>query len=99
MAKGVFKLAGQVIFKTSIDLDNNGKEELSMDATLDSLSLLTSRNNNEVVTKIIVFDDLERCLIDMKLILGYINSFVEHGACHVIIVGDETHINDDKKQQ
>lgn len=99
LAKGVFKLAGKVIFKTSIDLDNNGKEDLSMDATLDSLSLLTSRNNNEVVTKIIVFDDLERCLIDMKLILGYINSFVEHGACHVIIVGDETHIDDDKKQQ
>lgn len=73
LAKGVFKLAGKVIFKTSIDLDNNGKEDLSMDATLDSISLLTSRNNNEVVTKIIVFDDLERCLIDMKLILGYSN--------------------------
>ena len=99
LVKGVFKLAGKVIFKTSLDLDNNGKEDLSMDATLDSLSLLTSRNNNEVVTKIIVFDDLERCLIDMKLILGYINSFVEHGACHVIIVGDETHIDEDKKQQ
>ena len=35
----------------------------------------------------------------MKLLLGYINGFVEHGACHVIIVGDETHTTEDAKKQ
>lgn len=99
-AKKICKIAGKIIFKTSLDLDKDGTEDLSMDATLDSLSLLVSRNNdNEVGTKIIVFDDLERCLIDMKLLLGYINGFVEHGACHVIIVGDETHTTEDAKKQ
>lgn len=99
-AKKICKIAGKIIFKTSFDLDKDGTEDLSMDATLDSLSLLVSRNNdNEVGTKIIVFDDLERCLIDMKLLLGYINGFVEHGACHVIIVGDETHTTEDAKKQ
>lgn len=98
--KKICKIAGKLIFKTSFDLDNNGTEDISMDATLDSLSLLVSRNNdNEVGTKIIVFDDLERCLIDMKLLLGYINGFVEHGACHVIIVGDETHTTGNSKDQ
>ena len=99
-AKKICKIAGKIIFKTSFDLDKDGTADLSMDATLDSLSLLVSRNNdNEVGTKIIVFDDLERCLIDMKLLLGYINGFVEHGACHVIIVGDETHTTEDAKKQ
>lgn len=99
-AKKICKIAGKIIFKTSFDLDKDGTEDLSMDATLDSLSLLISRNNdNEVGTKIIVFDDLERCLIDMKLLLGYINGFVEYGACHVIIVGDETHTTEDAKKQ
>lgn len=98
--KKICKIAGKLIFKTSFDLDNNGTEDISMDATLDSLSLLASRNNDsEVGTKIIMFDDLERCLIDMKLLLGYINGFVEHGACHVIIVGDETHTTEDAKKQ
>lgn len=98
--KKICKIAGKIIFKTSFDLDKDGTEDLSMDATLDSLSLLASRNNDsEVGTKIIVFDDLERCLIDMKLLLGYINGFIEHGACHVIIVGDETHTTDNSKEQ
>ena len=69
-----------------------------MDATLDSLSLLASHDDNASLgPKLIVFDDLERCLIDMKLLLGYINNFVEHGACHVIIVGDETHATGNTK--
>ena len=98
--KKICKIAGKIIFKTSFDVDKDGTEDLSMDATLDSLSLFASRNNeNEVGTKIIVFDDLERCLIDMKLLLGYINGFVEHGACHVIIVGDEAHTTEDSKKQ
>lgn len=98
--KKICKIAGKIIFKTSFDVDKDGTEDLSVDATLDSLSLLASRNNDsEFGTKIIVFDDLERCQIDMKLLLGYINGFVEHGACHVIIVGDETHTTGNSKEQ
>lgn len=77
--------------KTSFDVDKNGSEDISLDATLDSLSILLSKDNI-IGNKLIIFDDLERCLIDMKLLLGYINSFVEHGSCHVILVGDETRV-------
>lgn len=70
---------------------------MSFDATLDSLSLLSSKDSEFVGSKLLVFDDLERCLIDMKLLLGYINNFVEHGSCHVIIVGDETHVIENAK--
>lgn len=94
--KKLFKIAGKIVFKTTIDWNKDGKEDMSFDATLDSLSLLSSKDS-ELGTKLLVFDDLERCLIDMKLLLGYINNFVEHGSCHVIIVGDETHITENSK--
>lgn len=96
--KKLFKVAGKLAFKTSLDWNNDGKDDISLDATLDSFSLLTSDLKQTIGTKLIVFDDLERCLIDMKLLLGYINNFVEHGSCHVILVGDETHACDKTKQ-
>lgn len=96
--KKLFKVAGKLAFKTSLDWNNDGKDDISLDATLDSFSLLTSDLKQTIETKLIVFDDLERCLIDMKLLLGYINNFVEHGSCHVILVGDETHACDKTKQ-
>lgn len=98
ITKKILKIAGKIAFKASLDCNDDGKDDVSMDATLDSLSLLASRDDNASLgPKLIVFDDLERCLIDMKLLLGYINNFVEHGACHVIIVGDETHTTEDTK--
>lgn len=98
ITKKILKIAGKIAFKASLDWNNDGNEDVSMDATLDSLSLLASRDGDVPIgPKLIVFDDLERCLIDMKLLLGYINNFVEHGACHVIIVGDETHTTDEIK--
>lgn len=98
ITKKILKIAGKIAFRASLDWNDDGKEDVSMDATLDSLSLLASCDDNASLgPKLIVFDDLERCLIDMKLLLGYINNFVEHGACHVVIVGDETHTTDDTK--
>ena len=98
ITKKILNLAGKIVFKTSFDLNNDSNTDLSMNATLDSLSLLTSNETDSIVgPKLIVFDDFERCLINMKLLLGYINNFVEHGACHVIIIGDETHVQDAMK--
>lgn len=92
LTKKLLKIAGKVVLKTSFDVNKDGSEDISLDATLDSLSLLLSKDINILGNKLIIFDDLERCLIDMKLLLGYINSFVEHGSCHVILVGDETRV-------
>lgn len=92
LTKRLLKIAGKVVLKTSFEGNKDGKGDISLDATLDSLSFLLSKDINILGNKLIIFDDLERCLIDMKLLLGYINSFVEHGACHVILVGDETRV-------
>ena len=40
----------------------------------------------------IVFDDLERCSIDITDLLGYINSFVEHEGVKVVVLADEGRI-------
>lgn len=92
LTKKLLWIAGKVVLKTSFEGNKEGKGDISLDATLDSLSILLSKDINILGNKLIIFDDLERCLIDMKLLLGYINSFVEHGSCHVILVGDETRV-------
>lgn len=99
LAKKFLKLAGNVVLKTSLDVNGDNKEDLTFDTTFDSFSLLTSSKNNDIGSKLIIFDDFERCLIDTKSLLGCINNFVEHGACHVIIIGDETHIDEDKNKE
>lgn len=100
LTKKILGVAGKIVFRTNFDCNNNGSDDFSIDATLDSLSLLGTKTDSSIIkTKLIVFDDLERCMIDMKLLLGYVNNFVEHGACHVIIIGDETHTTKDSQQK
>ncbi|MBE9113859.1 NTPase [Nodosilinea sp. LEGE 07298] len=38
---------------------------------------------------LLIFDDLERCKIDLSSLLGYINFFVEHNGMKVILIADE----------
>lgn len=46
----------------------------------------------------IVFDDIERTGIPMKQLLGFINYFIEHCACHVVVIGDEGKISGEAKK-
>ncbi len=41
---------------------------------------------------IIFFDDLERCNVDINIVLGYINQLVEHNKLKVILIADEEKI-------
>ena len=95
--KKFLKLAGKVVLKTNLDFNDDNNEDLAFDTTLDSFSLLSTKKSEDISSKLIVFDDFERCLIDTKDLLGCINNFVEHGACHVIIIGDETNIAKENK--
>ena len=75
--KELLKFAGKIAFQTSLDWDKDESEDVIFESTLDSLSVFATKDQPVVKSKLIVFDDLERCLIDMKLQLGYINNFVE----------------------
>ncbi|RVU43102.1 hypothetical protein EA187_12875 [Lujinxingia sediminis] len=47
---------------------------------------------SEVKGHILIFDDLERCSMSLDVVLGYINSFVEHHGCKVVILANEDEI-------
>lgn len=42
--------------------------------------------------RIVVFDDVERCDIPLKVLLGLINDLVEHEKCHVLVIAHDTKI-------
>ncbi|MFJ4193121.1 P-loop NTPase fold protein [Pseudomonas sp. NPDC089534] len=46
--------------------------------------------------KTYIFDDIERCEIPIKQLLGYINQFIEHGERNVILVANTDEIPDTK---
>lgn len=88
------RIASKIIFKTELDIDNDGKSETSFSGALDSLSIFETDNKDEVKgVKFIIFDDLERCQIPMKQLLGFINYFVEHCDCHVVVIGEEKYLD------
>lgn len=89
------RIVSKIIFKTELDIDKDGKSEMSFSGALDSLSIFENDNKDEVKgLKFIFFDDLERCQIPMKQLLGFINYFVEHCDCHVVVVGEEKYLDD-----
>lgn len=56
----------------------------------------TDLNVNDVFGRfkadLFIFDDLERCDAPINKVLGYINQFVEHDGCKVIILANEKEI-------
>ncbi|WP_447215197.1 hypothetical protein [Citrobacter pasteurii] len=46
-------------------------------------------------TKVIIFDDLERCSMENKEILGVINQYIEHHQCRVVILAHDEKIHGD----
>lgn len=57
---------------------------LPIDDKADVRSLLVGSN-----AEVFVFDDLERSALSAREVLGYINQFVEHTRCKVIIIADD----------
>lgn len=65
----------------------NGKIEFDID---DALSKFQA--------KTYVFDDLERSSISLKKVMGYINEFIEHDECKVIVIANSKEIKKDDEQ-
>lgn len=95
---GFAKVLSKVVLKTDIDINSDKNSDISISGTIDPLSIFKTPIDEIGGVKFIIFDDLERCLLDMKEALGFINYFVEHYNCHVIIIGDDSHFTDDKKR-
>ena len=79
----ITSIAGSFIYKNVLSKfnieDADGIEKI--------LDILPNYDNN-----VIIFDDLERCGLDINEVLGYINNFIEHSDAAVIIVANEDEI-------
>lgn len=82
---GVLKSAAHI----NLDTDGDGKSDGKVSFNIDSLGLLKNDDPKIKGHKILIFDDFERCKIPITEIFGYINEFVEHHKCKVIILSDE----------
>lgn len=97
--KGVANVLGRIVLKTSFDFNKDGTDDATFSGGIDSLSIFHSKDKGVSGDKFIVFDDIERCEVDVKTLLGFINFFVEHCDCHVVVIGDDTKLSDNGKQQ
>lgn len=70
-----------------IDLTSDGKDDATW--TIGIPDINHSFKPSDVEYTILIFDDLERCKIDLGGLLGYINFFVEHNEMKVILIADE----------
>ncbi|MDO3695995.1 P-loop NTPase fold protein [Wenyingzhuangia sp. chi5] len=92
VAKNIFKGFLKTAIKIDIDFDNNDKSDGNLSFNLDSLDIFNSSNDKIKGKKILIFDDIERCKIDTDEIFGFINYYVEHLSCKVILLSDENKI-------
>jgi len=93
-SKGM-KVAGKILkglLKTAIhiDIDGDGKKDANVSSSIPDINLGDYLKN--INDKIIIFDDLERCSINIKDIMGYINQYVEVSGLKVIILSNENEI-------
>ncbi|MBW4514061.1 MAG: KAP family NTPase [Timaviella obliquedivisa GSE-PSE-MK23-08B] len=70
-----------------IDLTGDGRDDGTWNIQIPEINLPKHLEN--VNQSILIFDDLERCKIDLGSLLGYINYFVEHQELKVILIANE----------
>jgi len=70
-----------------IDLNGDGKDDGNWNIQIPNIDLPKKLDN--IDKSILIFDDLERCNIEVSILLGYINYFVEHNDMKVILIAHE----------
>jgi DNA polymerase III delta prime subunit len=91
-----FKLAAQALsqvikFSTRIDFNKDGQEDVILDSNgISGLNFNEFAKNSN--NKTIIFDDVERCDIEIGKLLGYVNYFVEFFNQKVILIANENDI-------
>ena len=98
VGKTLTKFLSAIVLKHEVDVDKDGNSDFEIEFGLDSVLLLfTSEDNSVKKGKLLIFDDIERCEMPMKRLMGYLNYFVELCHSHLIIIGDERKMTDEQK--
>jgi hypothetical protein len=85
--ESTFKLIGNAIDKVGKHFIDTDLNDIFKGVGIDTYSF---------ENYIICFDDLERCQIPIKEVLGFINNFIEHKKLKSIILSDESKISKDQ---
>lgn len=80
--------------KFNLDFDKDSRDDGEISFDLDPISILYNKSENIGGKKILIFDDIERCKLPTDTIFGYVNNFVEHYQCKVILLTDEQKIKE-----
>ena len=89
------KIAKQFLKGTlKIDWDGNGQENAELETKIPDFKPEDLLNTKDYI---LIFDDLERCSINIINLLGYINHFVEHQSYKVILIANEEEFKKSKK--
>ena len=88
----VATLSASVALRYNLNATNQKDADTQVVCSIDPKALFESDEKSVPGKRLIVFDDLERCKMPMKEVMGYINYFVEHAGCHVVVVGDDDKI-------
>jgi len=80
-----------------LDLDGDNKAETNLSFGVPDINLKKLQSNPEKI--IIIFDDFERCNINIIDLFGYINSLTEVHGCKVIILCNEKIFSEDEKNE
>lgn len=74
-----------------IDLNNDGNSDGTWNIQVPEIHL--PKHLNDINKSILIFDDLERANLDLDILLGYINYFVEHQKIKVILIANEDELS------
>lgn len=96
--KNVLLGAVKTVSHINLDIDGNGKSDGKISFDINSLGLLKGVNDKIKGNKLIIFDDLERCKLKISELFGYINEFVEHFNCKVILLSEEIKMEEKCKE-
>jgi len=81
-----------------IDLTNDDKDRATWNMQIPDIpNNFEYSNFKEVKERVLIFDDLESCSIDIATVFGYINNFVESQNIKVVIIANEDEINAKEK--
>lgn len=87
--KGILKNKGSKIIKGSKLISKVILPHLDINKEIfDSIEIVLKEYSDNS-SYIIIFDDIERCDIEVNQLLGYINGLVEHSSIKAILVGNE----------
>ncbi len=95
-ALSAFQEYSNIIKGVNAALSINFYDWVSVEKEVVQYSKDLKKNDPIKLPLVLIFDDLERCSIDIQDLLGSINDYVENRGIKTIIVADEDKINDKK---